>query len=95
MRGLPAGSMRPGARRGLFRPSVPIESVGAAQALREQLHELESKMRVLTDKEIELRFVNLDEFRLLEGDRGGRPRGVLTERHLAEDLLLQNAMVRL
>ena len=45
-------------------------------------------MRILTDKDVELRFVYLDSFGLLEGNDRSRPRGVLEERDLAEDFLL-------
>jgi hypothetical protein len=44
-------------------------------------------MWILTDEDVELRFVNLNEFGLFEGHGGGRSRGALKKRHLAEDLL--------
>src|SRR5215470_6201972 len=65
-----------------------IEGIGAAQSLGEELHQLQGEVRILTHEEIELRLVDLDELRLLEGDRAGRSRRLLEERHLAEHFVL-------
>src|SRR5215470_484186 len=46
----------------LGRPA--IEGIGAAQALGEELHQLQGEVRILTHEEIELGRVDLDELRL-------------------------------
>ena len=51
-------------------------------------------MWILTDEDVELRFVNLNEFGLFEGHGGSRSRGALKKRHLAEDLLFGQGIDR-
>jgi len=51
-------------------------------------------MWILTDEDVELRFVNLNEFGLFEGHGGSRARGALKKRHLAEDLLFGQGVDR-
>ena len=51
-------------------------------------------MWILTDEDVELRFVNLNEFGFFEGHSGSRARGALKKRHLAEDLLFGQGVDR-
>src|SRR5262249_1616664 len=68
--------------------SSPVESIGVPKTLGQQLHQLEREVRVLSNEDVELRLVDLDELGLFERDRRGRPGRVLEERHLAEELLI-------